>query len=82
MWRGYTRAWIEREGLLVDVTADQFPGIETPVMVTRSLGWHAQFTSIGGDDRPARIDIDIFDEANQARLHSIYERIMSNIHDS
>lgn len=36
-----TRVWLERGGVIVDVTADQFRGIREKVIVTRKSKWHA-----------------------------------------
>jgi hypothetical protein len=36
-------AWLELDGLIVDVTADQFPDARDAVVVTRDRSWHAQF---------------------------------------
>lgn len=42
-----SHAWLERDGLIVDITADQFNDCPGPaVWVTRDRGWHAQFGKI------------------------------------
>ncbi|WP_052707727.1 hypothetical protein [Streptomyces rubellomurinus] len=39
-----SHAWVERDGLVVDITADQFADSPGPaVWVTRNNAWHAQF---------------------------------------
>lgn len=38
-----THAWIERSGVVIDITADQFPEVNTPVLVTKAPAWHRQF---------------------------------------
>lgn len=36
-----THVWLERDGLIVDITADQFEGAGCPgVMVTKDRAWH------------------------------------------
>jgi hypothetical protein len=35
-----THAWLLPDGLLVDITADQFPGVAEPVVVARASAWH------------------------------------------
>jgi hypothetical protein len=41
-----TPAWVERDGLIVDITADQFPDRSEPVLVTVGRTWHdARFPS-------------------------------------
>lgn len=47
-----THAWIEREGVLADITADQFPELEPPgpVVVGADWAWHDRhFTSTPGE---------------------------------
>lgn len=42
-----SHAWLERDGLIVDITADQFDDSPGPaVWVTRDRGWHAQFGKV------------------------------------
>jgi len=36
-------AWLEIDGIIVDITADQFPDGLGPVIVTRDTKWHARF---------------------------------------
>lgn len=38
-----SHAWIEMEGIIVDITADQFSDVTHPVMVSIDPGWHSQF---------------------------------------
>ncbi|MER5642660.1 hypothetical protein ABT095_37705 [Kitasatospora sp. NPDC002227] len=39
-----SHAWLERDGLIVDITSDQFEDSPGPaVWVTRDRTWHAQF---------------------------------------
>ena len=35
-----THAWVEQDGLIVDITADQFDDVAEPVIVTRDRSWH------------------------------------------
>lgn len=37
--------WIERDGIIVDITADQFQGDLEPVIVSRGSPWHRQLKS-------------------------------------
>lgn len=45
---GNTHGWIERKGLLVDITADQFPDVKQSVIVTAHSPWHARLNPIVG----------------------------------
>jgi hypothetical protein len=57
-----THAWLERGGWILDITADQFDGVETPVVVVRDSAWHRGWTRVAGShdagldwwDGPAR----------------------------
>ncbi len=40
---GRTHAWVTVNGIIVDITADQFD--EEPVIVTRQSAWHDQWNS-------------------------------------
>ncbi|WP_434599602.1 hypothetical protein [Streptomyces sp. A5-4] len=52
-----THAWLERDGVLVDITADQFPGRD-PVIVTRDRSWHhTVFPSAQGPEAVRLADI-------------------------
>jgi hypothetical protein len=46
---GRSHAWIETEGLIVDITSDQFAEVSDEVVVTPDATWHRQFC-----DRPGR----------------------------
>ncbi|HUN33269.1 MAG TPA: hypothetical protein VMU95_14755 [Trebonia sp.] len=41
--------WLEQDGLTLDITADQFPEIAEPVLLTTTPAWHhANFIMSGG----------------------------------
>jgi hypothetical protein len=46
---GHSHAWIETDGIIVDITGDQFAEIADEVVVTSDATWHSQFC-----DRPGR----------------------------
>jgi hypothetical protein len=46
---GESHAWIETDGIIVDITGDQFAEIADGVIVTVDGAWHRQFS-----DRPGR----------------------------
>jgi hypothetical protein len=37
--------WLEHKGLIVDISADQYPEIDQPVIVTGDRSWHETFTT-------------------------------------
>lgn len=40
---GRTHAWLDKAGLIIDITADQFDDQDAAVIVTRDHGWHSLF---------------------------------------
>gem|GEM_PF-2325767 len=40
---GWTHAWVEQDGLIADITADQFPDVTEPCVVTANSEWHGQW---------------------------------------
>lgn len=38
-----SHAWLEQGGLIVDITADQFPEVEDVVIVTYDSDWHQEW---------------------------------------
>jgi hypothetical protein len=43
-WNGdRSHAWLQSGKVIVDITADQFPGVTDLVIVTEDSGWHNQF---------------------------------------
>jgi len=49
---GESHAWIETEGIIVDITGDQFAEVADEVIVTTDPAWHRQFSDRAGR-RPA-----------------------------
>lgn len=43
-----THAWLQQDGLIVDVTADQFPDFAPDVFVSRSSPWHDEWDGFLG----------------------------------
>jgi hypothetical protein len=69
----HTHAWLERDGVTVDITADQFPDVDQAVIVTRASTWHDTFTPAAGDQHPALISS--YDLRTQQRLRLLFSRI-------
>lgn len=72
----YTHAWLEQDGLILDITADQFDGVDEPVIITHAPRWHRQFSN-REPRHPARIDI--YDPATRKRLRGIYIRVTNSL---
>ena len=46
-----SHGWVEQDGLIVDITADQYPDVEEAVIVTTDRSWHSHFDP--APDHPA-----------------------------
>jgi hypothetical protein len=69
----HSHAWFEApDGVIIDITADQFPEITEPVIVTAHSDWHNTF------DQEERHEADyrIYDEGTVARLGIVYQTIL------
>jgi hypothetical protein len=53
-----THAWVEQNGILVDITADQFPDWDEPpaVIVTRDHSWHDKYFPTQSGTRQAGLE--------------------------
>ena len=71
-----SHAWIEREGLVVDITADQFVEIDDPVLVTDTKDWHLQF--VEEDRHPALINI-YCDTFTRGKLWEAYKLVLMSL---
>lgn len=70
----HSHAWLERDGWLLDITADQFPDVSDPVILTQDPTWHSQFLYAPMKRRTASIDM--FDEHTNQRLADAYGKIV------
>ncbi|WP_431962975.1 hypothetical protein [Actinacidiphila sp. bgisy160] len=52
-----SHAWIEKNGLRVDITADQFDGVDAAVIIASGGGWHDRFTVDPTASHGALIDV-------------------------
>jgi len=71
----HSHAWLEQNGIIVDITADQFDGIDNPVLITMDRTWHAQFEE---EDRHTA-DYERYDPATVNNLRASYEFVVKNI---
>jgi hypothetical protein len=74
---GQTHAWLEAHGLIVDITADQFPDIFNPAIVTTDNSWHSQFV-VNHRRKPG---FDGYVPEHQANLESAYRLILAKFDD-
>lgn len=70
-----SHAWLEGEGLIVDITADQFDEVTERVIVAEHSDWHATFdTEVmhEGDHRT-------YDEVTADELDGVYRQILKHV---
>ncbi len=60
-----SHSWLELDGVLVDITADQFAGIDTHVKVGTSDSWYETFSG-GRKTEAAELDDDIIADVQLA----------------
>ncbi|MEU4096256.1 hypothetical protein [Streptomyces sp. NPDC026673] len=72
-----SHAWIEKNGLRVDITADQFDGVDTPVIIASGGGWHDRFTVDHSASHGALIDVR--EDFARRELRAAYERLTAVI---
>jgi len=71
----HSHAWLEADGVIIDITADQFPEMTEKVVVSTRSEWHATFeqnTQHKADDLSG-------DESARVRLAKAYRVIIENI---
>jgi hypothetical protein len=72
----HSHAWLEDDGLIIDITADQFPEINEKVIVTHRSDWHATFER---PDTPHPADYRIYDPRTVASLAGAYGAILAEL---
>jgi hypothetical protein len=73
-----SHAWLEADGVIVDITADQFSEIDQKVIVTRHSDWHAAFER---DDilKPHPADYRVYDSHTVSELGRAYSVILAEL---
>jgi hypothetical protein len=66
-----SHAWLDRDGLIIDITADQFPDAPAGVIVERNSVWHQRFQC---EDDPEPSDFRKW-HGPTYHLHAIYPRL-------
>lgn len=67
----HSHGWLEQDGIFIDITADQFPDIDEPVIITRDRTWHNQFIERSRCDAGT----DVYDSGWASRLRTAYEEL-------
>jgi len=67
-----SHAWIERNGLIIDITADQFPDMDVPIIISTDSAWHRTF-----EPRvPNAANFRIYDERTVEHLDDAYGMVL------
>jgi hypothetical protein len=74
---GRSHAWVRVGDIVADITADQFPDVNEPVIVTRDLAWHQKYRI----DQAHAGGVDVYNDFASAVLRSAYERVLQNLPD-
>ena len=67
-----SHAWIELDGVILDVTADGFEPDAPPVIVAENSTWHGRFNRF--DEHPAAINV--YEDRIAAMLRTAYHEII------
>ena len=70
-----SHAWLQKKNIIVDITADQFKKITSPVIVTIDGSWYKQFSNL----QSWEVIIENFRGPAKITLLSSYKTIVSNI---
>lgn len=71
-----THAWIEKGGLIVDITGDQFSDFGQRVYVGKDRSWHSRYEI----NAPERARLDVFGPGVEYQLRQIYTRVIESLH--
>jgi hypothetical protein len=70
-----THAWLELDGIIIDITADQFNRSIDPVIVSTNSTWHQSF-----EDRSRRtVSIDDYDAHTSTSLNLAYQELIHTL---
>lgn len=69
---GHSHAWLAKDGLIVDITADQFPEIKEMVFVGNEHHWHGEFCE---DPERYKVRINDYDSHTRTSLTQTYHNI-------
>jgi len=72
---GRSHAWLQKNGVIVDITADQFIDQSNTVIVTKDNSWHSSFHG----EALHVADFSIYDEHTKAMLNNAYMTIKNEI---
>ena len=72
----HSHAWLEADGVIVDITADQFPEVDDKIIVTSHSDWHGTFER---EEIKDKADYRIYDPHTVASLGRAYGAILAEL---
>ncbi len=69
-------AWVEAQGFIIDITADQFPDGIGPIVVTDDRSWHSRFRIFESRDATNLTDYPV---AAQRQYDDLFRRLAGKI---
>lgn len=66
-----SHAWMQRDGVVIDITADQFDGFDEAVIVAMDSSWH---DSLNGKERHVA-DFNVYEQNTFSPLGGFYQEI-------
>lgn len=72
---GQTHAWLELDGVIIDITADQFNRSNDPVIVTTNSTCHQRFK----DQSRRAVSIEDYDAHTSSLLNAAYQEIIHSL---
>ena len=70
-----SHAWLESDGLIIDITADQFAECNESVIVVKDSEWHRTFDR----DLESEASFKRYDKGTVNRLLGVYEEIITRV---
>lgn len=77
---GWTHAWLERDGVVIDITADQFEDVTEPVIVSATSTWHGTEFRPVSSPRPANMSF-FADRTTQTEMNELYAAVSRRADD-
>ncbi len=74
-----SHAWLQRDNLIVDITADQFPHQHRSVIVTLDSRWHKTFERDLLEEEEQVADFEQYDRRAAAELRNAYRLCISHL---
>jgi hypothetical protein len=72
-----SHAWLSRDRLVVDITADQFEDQDQPVIVVVDSQWHSAFDI--DEDKQYPVDFEKYDSATAVMMRKAYQAVLRQL---